>query len=486
MFKKLLGLLSDTAIYGISGSLRRMVGLVVVFILGHYVTPAEYGAVLMLAIVGQLFVPLANLGMTNAVFRQFNLKDDPERQRVVLSTGLASVLISALFWFVLGLIFAPFICERIVGDASWAPLLRVTLVGAVATSMCTILFNAMRVARQVKTAAAVTVLEILVHAGVTLTLVVGFDLGPAGLVWGIMVSSIIGMLAELACTIRRFAPRVDWTLWREMIDYGLPFLPSQLQHIALEMFGIYVVREMLGLEAAGLFGMASRFASPVSLVVNAVEASWIPYKFQIHANDPDPESFFQSAMVYYVAGLGYLWICAAIWGPELLRLLMPPAYHPAATLVWAVTLIPALQGMYLMVGTGFDLQSKTRAMPLVTFLGLLTVVVASLVLIKPFGAVGAALATVLAWCVMCTAIFVLSQRRFPIAYDWPTIGLFGALAAICVAADYAVQTQPLSTRLSMIALLTVVYPLLCTLIFLRSRDERGRVQYLLSKLRGAA
>ena len=483
MFKKLLGLLSDTAIYGISASLRRLVGLILIPLLGRYLAPSEYGVAIMLAIVGQLFIPLANLGMTNAVFRQFNLKKDPEHQGLILTTGLVSVVLSSLCLFAVAQLLAPFICERVVGDASWTPLLRLTLIAAMAHSVGTILFTALRAARQVKTAAAVTVFQVLVHAVVTLTLVVGLELGVRGMVLGSLIAAVAGLFAEFACTVRRFVPRVNWSIWRQMFAYGVPFVPAQLQTMALDLFGIFMVREMLGLEAAGIYGIASRFASPVSLVVNAVETSWVPYKFQIHANDPNPQAFFQSAIAYYAAGLTYLWIGAAIWGPELLRLLMPPVYHPAASIVWATTLIPVVQGTYFMAGTGFELQNKTRTMPIVTLLGLITIAISSFLLIGPLGALGAALATVLAWIVMSATIFILSQRRFPITHDWPTIGSFVALSAACVAADYAIQPQPLSVRLLMIAMLTVMYPLLCTLIFLRSRDERGRVQHLLSKLR---
>jgi O-antigen/teichoic acid export membrane protein len=230
--------------------------------------------------------------------------------------------------------------------------------------------------------------------------------------------------------------------------------------------------------------MATKFASPVSLVVNAVETSWIPYKFHIHAEDPDPKAFFRSALVYFAAGITYLWLGAAIWGPELLRVLMPPEYAPAAAIIWATTLIPAMQGAYYMAGTGFELQSKTRAMPIVSVLGLVTIVVSSFLLIEPLGALGAALATCLAWLVMSVTIYVLSQRGFPIDYDWATIGSFLALAATGVLAGYAAHEQPQTVRLVLITLLSLAYPLLCVLILLRSREERGRMQHLIAKVRG--
>ena len=86
MLRKLLDLLSDAAVYGISSMLSRIVGLALLPLLTRYLTPADYGVVIMLGVVGMLFVPLGNLGMTNAIFRRFNLEKDPQARASVVSS----------------------------------------------------------------------------------------------------------------------------------------------------------------------------------------------------------------------------------------------------------------------------------------------------------------------------------------------------------------------------------------------------------------
>jgi O-antigen/teichoic acid export membrane protein len=483
VFKKLLGLLSDSVIYGLSGSLSRLIGLILLPILGDYLDLAEFGVYFMLGIVVMLFGPLANLGMTNAVFRRFNQNKDPEYRASVLSTGLVSIAISSCLLLILTQALAPWIAVALTGDVAITPLLRLTLIGATASSISAIFFVALRASRRVKMAATMNVLKVLVYGLATLTLVIGFEMGLRGVVLGSLIGELFGASAQLLVTLREFRGRPQRDLWRDMIGYGLPFTPHQLQMAALELFGIYMVREMLGLEAAGIYGVAARFASPVSLVVNSVQTSWVPYKFQIHAEDPNPKAFFQSALLYYLTGLAYLWLGVSLWGPEVVRWLMGEEFNPSAAIIWATTLVPAVHGIYYMAGTGFELQRKTQQMPLVSFLGLLTVVGSAFLLVPNLGALGAALATTLAWVVMAATIYTLSQRRFPIDYDWPTIATCVALAAVMVAAGYAVQSQKLPVRLAIITLLSLAYPPLCTLILLRSRDERPRVRQLLAKLR---
>jgi O-antigen/teichoic acid export membrane protein len=483
MFRKLASLLSDSVIYGLSGSLSRLVGLLMMWPLTHYLTRADFGVVFMLSIVGMLFVPLASLGMTNALFRRFNESKDPAARSRVLSTGLFSVACTSLILLFVSLLLAEPISQAIVGDVSSANLVRLTLVGAAATTIGSVFFVALRAARRVKTAALINVFKVVVSACATLTLVIGADLGVRGVVLGGLLAEFVTTFAQLAFTLKDFRSTVDWQLWKGMLAYGLPFTPHQLQAVALELFGIYMVRQMLGIEAAGLYGIANRFASPVSLVVNSIQASWVPYKFHIHADDSDPKAFFQSAFVYYVAGLSYLWVGVALWGPEVVRLMTAPNFHSAAWIVWATALVPVAHGLYFMSSTGIELGNNTRSMPLVSLLGLITVVASSFVLIEPLGALGAALSTSLAWFAMAVTIYFLSQRQFPIAYDWPTIGICMALAVSFVIASHPIQSQPLAVRLTLITLLSVVFPILCTLVLLRSRNERGRIQHLLTKLR---
>src|SRR5262249_38995936 len=93
MLKKVLNLAGDVATYGLSSVIGQVVQFFLLPIYTYYLTPKEYGISAMLLIVTMLFGPLANLGMTNAIFRRFNQAPNDAAGRVVLGTGLCSVII---------------------------------------------------------------------------------------------------------------------------------------------------------------------------------------------------------------------------------------------------------------------------------------------------------------------------------------------------------------------------------------------------------
>jgi O-antigen/teichoic acid export membrane protein len=484
MLRRLLDLLSDAAIYGISSMLTRIVGLLLLPLLTRFLTPAEYGVLIMLSIVSMLSAPLARMGMTNAIFRRFSLEKDPLARSEVLTTGLASVTCSSLVVLAIGMLFAGPIARFVVGDADTVGLVRVSLLSSTATAIGMVPFVSLRAARRVKTAATVNVSKVLISTTVTVWMLVVWQLGIWAVVWGTLVAEVTLTLAQLVLTSSSFRAGFQWATWKQMASYGLPFVPHHLQAAGLELFGLYMVREMLGLGAAGVYGVATRFASPISFIVSAVQQSWVPYKFQIHAEGAGARKFFESTLTYYVAAISYLWVGVALWGPEAVRLIAGAKFHDAAFLIWAVALIPVAQGLYFMSGTGLELSDNTRPMPLVSFSGLVMVVSAAFLLVPWMGALGAALATSIGWLTMGVVLYTLSQRRFAISYDWPTIAGFLTMAAVFVAVGgMVVQPLALFPRLTLITLMSLAYPLIGIAFLLRSRDERGRMLRLLSKLR---
>ncbi|MEX0679280.1 MAG: lipopolysaccharide biosynthesis protein [Pirellulales bacterium] len=483
----MLALLSDAAVYGVSSMMTRLIGVLLIPVLTDYLTLREYGVVSMLTIVTSLFQPLGRLGITNAIFRRFNQEKDEHARQRVLGTAFISVVVTSLFVLAVAMAFAGPISVFIVGDKSAVGLVRISLWTSVATTVGTVPFVVLRATRRVKAAAAVNVLKTLLTMVAIIWLVVSWDQGVWGVVIGTLVGEVSFALVLIGITMPAMTAGFDWATWKRMASYGLPFVPHHLQAVGLDLFGLYMVGEMLGLGAAGLYGLATRFATPVTFIVNAVQASWVPYKFQIHSEDADSKPFFQSTFTYYVATLSYLWVGVALWGPDALRLLATSAeYYDAAHLIWAVALIPVAQGLYFMSSTGLELTDDTRPLPLVSFVGLMTVVGTGFVFIRPLdlGALGAALATAVGWLAMSAVVYALSQRRFAIAYDWPTIVAFAVMAALFViVGGMVVQPLPVLPRLALITAMSLAYPAIGLVFLLRSRDERDRMLHLLSKFR---
>jgi O-antigen/teichoic acid export membrane protein len=481
--KKLLGLLSDAATYGLSTVIGQVVQFFLLPVYTSYLGPKEYGISAMLIIVTMLFGPVANLGMTNAIFRRFNQAPSEEAGRTVLSTGLFSVIIGSCSMFAVTVLFSGAIATSFVGDPETINLVRLCLLSATFNTISQVPSVLLRARRNVRIAAVLNLANVVISICATIVFVVGFQMGVKGLVLGTLAAEATFLILAFACTWGLFELRLDRTVWKSMLSYGLPFLPHRLQAVALAQFGQYMVREMLGLDQAGIYNLAVKFALPVGLIVNAIQEAWIPYKFQVHAQEADARPLFRSIFTYYIAGLSYLWVGVSLWGFDVVRAMTTPAFHSAAMLIPVLALLRVSQGIYFMMGTGVELSDKTGAYPLISLAGLLTVIVGAFTLVGPLGALGAALASVLCWLVMAGVVYVLARQRLDIPYDWPTLGCFALLSTVCVGGAYAVQSLPLVMRLTVYLAVSLIYPIVAFVILARSSTERKRMQLFLARLR---
>jgi O-antigen/teichoic acid export membrane protein len=482
MLKRILDLLGDSLAYGVSGLLGQLIGFLLLPLYSRLLTPSDYGVLAMLAFLPQMFTLLAASGVKSAVYKQFYKIPSDAHRRIVLSTAAVSVLLSCSVILLVSLLSAKLIARWLVGDESAMDLVRLSLVSAAITTLVDIPLVGLQAVRKAKTVGLLNICQLLAIVSATIYLVAWLRWGVLGVVVGSLVGSIFSALICFGTTARSFALGIDWRIWREMAAYSLPFLPHRLQATAMIFFGEYMIRTHLGLEEVGLYNVAARFALPIGFLFGAIQQAWIPYKFKVFAEDPNPGTFFRSTLTYFMFVLTYLWLGISLWGPEALRLMTPAVFHPAAALVWALALMRSAQAFAPMTATGIELGKDTRTVPLTSLASLITMIIAGVTLVPMFGAFGAAFATTLAWLAMAAGFFIIGQRHVRVHYDWVSVGGLCATAAAFVIAGQCVQSLELWIRLIVMALLSIAYPCGAWLILLRSPTERHRMEILASRL----
>lgn len=475
MRNRLTGLLTDSATYGAGNVLGNLIGFLLLPLYTSYLSPIDYGVLAMLGVIIAVFEPLANLGMTNAVFRRFNVSKDEDERRLVLSTALLSVSLTAMMLGGVSMLTAASIGTFLLGIEDHRHLVDLTIGTAVVAAIGAVPHAALRAARRVRQVAGLNVLRVLLSVILTVWLVVVEDAGLQGVVVATLAAEATVVAINLWLTFRSFKLAVSIKMWRAMFGYGIPFLPHRILATGMVYFGQYITRSMLGLHQAGLYHTAMRISMPTSLVVGAVQNSWVPIKFQIHAEDPDPAATFRSLVCYYMAGISYLWLGVSVWGPEAVRVMATPPFHDALYLVPALALIPVSRSLYFMFGTGFEFSASTKAAPIASGVGLLTVVVLAFGLVPIFGAAGAALATMGGWLASAYVIHRLAQSRFRIEHDWVTLRWFAACSLALVLVSVSVQGYPAWIRLTYAISACIVYPLAVFLILRRSPSEADRM-----------
>jgi O-antigen/teichoic acid export membrane protein len=131
---------------------------------------------------------------------------------------------------------------------------------------------------------------------------------------------------------------------------------------------------------------------------------------------------------------------------------------------------------YIVVAIGVGRVRRTQFNWVVTGAAAAVNVVLNLVLIPPYGMMGAAVATVAAYVTMALGMAWWSQRIYPVPYQWRRVAT-AALAAVALAA----AGKLLDVGLPAAVALCAVYPLALALLGFTSREERRRLGRLVAR-----
>jgi O-antigen/teichoic acid export membrane protein len=408
------------------------------------------------------------------VYRDFFTAEDDRSRRIAVTTGVLAIALSATLFAGFGQLLAPALARGLTGDRATTSLVRLEFLTAAMASVNSLLLMVLQSAREVRTVSLLTTVKLLFLVAFNLWLVVSLRAG----LWGACLANFAGeacFLVLVVGTARRYAGR-EWSPRRliPMLRYGLPFVPTRLMGVGTGLISTFMVGRLLGMHEAGLYNMAGRFAQPLALALSAFTSAWSTLKFKARVEYERPAEFFSVATTLATAIFVSLWVGIALWGPEALRALATPTFHPAAGLIAFVALAYVPQALIQLLGTGVELLDDTRRVPLPSLWSLIMAVTLLSILVPRLGAVGAALATTLAHSTLAFGNYWISRRGYTIVFNWRALaGLLGTGLAVGAGA-VAIQGLALGPRLTAAAALTLVYPTAAFALLWMSPD-RARI-----------
>jgi O-antigen/teichoic acid export membrane protein len=418
------GVLGRGSVYTVATMVQLGAGLVVIPILTRVLDPAEYG-VLTAALVSQaVLVNLAAFGMPGAITRAFFHDHGPSGGRALIAaTAVAAIVVGLL-----ALLTGP-AWSQVFSNVPFDAELKLA---AVSASVTAVLLSAQTALQAESRARAYLLSAAIATAGAQGLGVIWALLGggAAGYLAGFTVGTAIALVyAWLAAgfeigPLRRRAEA--GSLLRTALLVGLPTIPSGLALYLLSAGDRIVVERLEGLAEGGSYYIAYAVGSLGIFLAAALNGAWGPSLFA--AREEVRWSFLADSAVAILRVVALASAAVALASPIALRVLAPSEYDleglgEISALV-AVSSIP-----YLAYLTGLNVliwRARTRALAIATPLSVVVNIALCFLLIPPYGLVGAAIATLVAYVLL--GAFIWGRARRLATVDWDRRALASALA----------------------------------------------------------
>ncbi|MFI5363169.1 MAG: lipopolysaccharide biosynthesis protein [Elusimicrobiota bacterium] len=433
MLRELRGLAKETAIYGLSTVLGKMLNFLLTPLFTHLLLPAESGVVqTVYSYIGFLAVVYA-LGLDVAYLRLGRRDGKPDDGAF---TGALGSVVGLALLVSAGLhVFAAPVARAIGIPAEMASVVRYAAWILALDAATLIPYTELRGAHYAGTYASIKIANIAMTLALSWIFVHQMGMG----VRGVFLANLVASCASLAMLAPVLIPRLsapDGVRLRGMLAFGLPLVVAGLGSMVVQVADRPIMARLGGLGMAGIYGSCYKLGIFMMLIVNMFDQAWKPFVLE-RADREGVDRLIARVLTYFAviscwAFLGVAFFVDAFVKNPLFggHALFGPAYWSGLPIVPVVTLGYLFNGLYYVMLAPLMIDKRMTSVGVATWIGAAINIGMNIAVIPRWGMMGAAWATCVAYVAMAGAVWTLGRRTRETPYEWGRLAALGLWTAL--------------------------------------------------------
>ena len=407
-------LMSNTLLIsmGTFGS-KILVFLMVRFYTG-YLTPSDYSTADLITQTANLLFPLISVGIADGVFRF--VMDENSDKRSVFTVGFRCITVGALAFFLI----APLL--RLVEDfKGYVWLIVVYTLAACYHSLCV---NFLRGVGKTGLFALQGIINTALVIAFNIAFLAFFDMGITGYVLSVVLADTLStaflVVKEKLWNCITLHPKKG--ILKPMLKYSIPLIPTTVFWWITSVSDRYMVNEIIGSDANGLYAVAYKLPTILTLVSTMFMQAW-QYSAVVEAKEDKTEhaKFFETVWrsfqaVMFLCGSGII----ALTKP-MMKVLTSSEFYGSWKYVPLLSVAMVFTAFTSFMGTVYTLIKNSMMSFLTAFIGAGSNIALNLILIPKIGVQGAAIATVASYMLVFAVRCVSIKRYIPFKLYIPHI-----------------------------------------------------------------
>ena len=423
-------LASQTAIYGLSSVVGRLLNYLLVPLYTRYFLPAEYGVVTELYAYVAFLVVMLTYGMETAFFR-FSKKEESTK---VYSTTLISLLISSIVF--IGLIFLnSSAISQWLGYINHPEYIQFFALIIGMDAVASISFAKLREQEKAMRFAFIRIVNIIVNIGLNLYFIVYQEYGIAYIFIANLAASVITLLMLLPEMISS-SWVFDKKLWKKMMIYALPLLIAGLAGMTNETIDRILLKHLLSntdmaASELGLYGAFYKLSIIMILFIQTFRFAAEPFFFA-QEKEGNSRKIYADVMKYFTIIMAIIFLGVTIFYDVIKGFLGSEYHDERGFIVVSILLLANLfLGIYYNLSIWYKLTEKTKYGAYLSIFGAIITLSLNFTLIPVLGFIGCAWATLVCYFSMAVASYYLGKRHFSVPYQVKRIALY-LFGMLCV------------------------------------------------------
>ena len=405
----------EAALYLVSGGLNRLVPFLLLPFLTRALSPTDFGLVSLFQVALSFLTATLGSGLQLNVPRTFFAW--PRERFAAYLYNVLLVLAGSVALFLLVALVAASLTRDVFGIPDRWVLALPVLAGM---SMLN-LFNltVLRCEQRPVAYGAVEVSATALNLLLSIVLVAWFGLGWEGRAAGIAIPVLLyGVFALWYLRTRGFViPEPSRESVREIVAFSLPLMPHTVAAVVISVSDRFFLEALRGTDEVGIYSVGYNFGMVVMLFTDAFAKAWSPWllRSMTNATDADKRRVVRITWAYLalllVGTALYAWLAV-----RLLPFVVGPQFVGARVFVPWVCAGYVAFGVYQIFFPYLVLLDRTKFLAFSSVLAALINLAANWILIREYGAIGAAWATILSYCISAGLVTGYVIRRYPMPW----------------------------------------------------------------------
>ncbi len=454
MFASLKRLVKHSAVYGIGHILSRAIGFLLLPLYTNYLSPASLGVSAIVFLYLALLTILYTYGLDAAFLRYYILSEAREEQERLFSTAFLTVFITSCAFSIWGYLNAGFLADKILIANAKSLLSQISDPAALDVAfkeaptyfklssgilffdaLSILPFLVLRAKERSTLFVSLKLVNVIINLLLNILLVAKLGLGVKGIFMANFVSSGITFLTTLPIVLGYLKPLYSLQEIKRLLAFGLPYIPSTLSVVLMDLVDRFILKEIKGYEILGIYHANYKIAMFMALLVAAFRFAWHPF-FLSTSKEPQAKEIFAKVLSYFMLACAFVYVCLSLFVDDLVKIkfgsiyLIGKEYWAGLGVVPVVMLAYILYGAYLNFLVGIYLKKKTGYLPFITGAGLALNIAGNLLLIPRYGMYGAAWATVASYLLMALLLFGVGEKLYPVRYEYGKLAKLALVVAL--------------------------------------------------------
>jgi O-antigen/teichoic acid export membrane protein len=426
-------LAGQTAIYGLSSIVGRVLSYLLIPIYTRVFLPAEYGTVNEMYAYVSLLIVILTYGFETGFFRFTEAETDKDK---VYSTSLISLLTTSSIFVLFAMLFAQPVANTLRYPNNSEYVVWFALIVSL-DAVSAIPFAKLRSQNKASRFATLKIINIASNVILNLFFII---LCPYLLKHSIMTDAVsviykgkigvgyvfISNLISSAITIILLLPEIvkvkyhfDLVLWKRMMKYSLPLLVVGLAGIVNEtmdrIFLKYLLPEKIALYQVGIYGACYKISIIMTLFIQSFRFAADPFFFA-KAKDKDAKQTYADVMKYFVIICTFIFLAVMLY-IDVVKYFVGEKYYEGLPIVPILLVANMCLGIYYNLSIWYKLTDKTGFGAYISIIGALITTILNVWWIPLIGYMGSAWATMICYATMMIISFFYGQKHYHINYN---------------------------------------------------------------------